>query len=192
MKSKNYTYLSKFLSYILRHHPEDCSLEMDREGSVKIGPLLECLRERGFKGVNRTTLHDLINTGEKRRFEIRGDKIRALYGHSVSVEMTGEFKPPEKLYHGTSPENLSGIRKNGLKSMGRKFVHLSWDRKEARKVGMRHHPSPIILTVKAGESYENGIKFYNRGDVILSEEIPSEFIIFNDRENNERRTNGRH
>lgn len=174
--SYEYVKLSKFLSFVLRHHPEQYDLKLDEEGFVLLNDLIECIKSTGHSWAEIKDIEKLISEGEKKRFEIRGDKIRALYGHSVKVKIEDSFCPEGFLYHGTSPDKLPEILRDGLFPMERQFVHLSRDKETAEAVGRRHHPEPVILEVDAVRACENGIKFFDRGEVVLSERIPPEFI----------------
>jgi len=117
-----------------------------------------------------------VKNQRKRRFEIKNDRIRALYGHSVLKISYKESEPPEFLYHGTSRKNVKKILKEGLKPMKRRYVHLSLSKEEALKVGKRHDRNPQILLILSKKAYKNRIKFYKAGNVYLSEYIPPEFI----------------
>lgn len=174
--SNKYIKLSKFLSYVLRHHPEDFHLKLDDQGFIPMENLMKCLEKTGHSWANVEDIKKLISEGQKRRFEIKGDKIRALYGHSVSINIKNSFSPKKPLYHGTSPKSLREILTEGLKPMKRQYVHLSRNPEEAYRVGERHHPQPFILKIDAEKANRKGVSFFDRGEVILSEEIPPEFI----------------
>jgi putative RNA 2'-phosphotransferase len=168
--------LSKFLSYILRHAPDKYDLELDRNGYADLEKVIEILSKR-FKHFKREDLSNLVKSDPKDRFEIIDDRIRATYGHSIDVYLKDEnMEPPEVLYHGTSRENTEKILREGLKPMGRKFVHLSTEEEDARSVGLRHTKDPIILEIMAKEANNNGIKFFKAGVLFLAEFIPKEFI----------------
>jgi len=171
-----YTQLSKFLSFTLRHHPEKYNLELDEEGFTSLDSLTEVLKKTKHSWAKIEDIEKIISGGERRRFEIKSGKIRALYGHSVKVKIEEGFCPKGTLYHGTSPENLSEILKEGLSPMERQFVHLSKDKETALKVGKRRHTHPVILEIDAEGACKNGIAFFDRDVVILSNKIPPEFI----------------
>jgi len=179
-ENSNLTYkyekLSKFLSFVLRHHPDQYNIELDEEGFARLSDLMEALKKTRHSWAELGDIEKLVSEGGKKRFEIRGDEIRALYGHSVKVKIEDSFCPEGFLYHGTSPDLLSEILNGGLCPMGRQFVHLSRDKETAEAVGKRHHPEPVILEVNAVRACEDGIKFFDRGEVVLSEKIPPEFI----------------
>ena len=134
-----------------------------------------------LRWADRSDVIDLVRHGTgdgKRRFEIHDDRIRALYGHSFDRRI--EYKPvrpPVRLYHGTSPEALETIRRQGLRPMGRQYVHLSPDRETAIRVGSRHTHRPVVLTVYAQEADDAGVTFYQPEESIyLAEAIPPDFL----------------
>lgn len=176
----NYTELSKEISYALRHAPWEYELELDEQGYVPISQLLFSLNE-GEKYQREVTLEDLeyiINHSEKKRHEISGNKIRALYGHSVVNMIKKELcSPPDILYHGTSHKALDNILKCGLLPMSRQYVHLSTDIKTAELVGKRRDKKPIILLINSKKAYDDGINFYKGNDIVwLCDNIPPQYI----------------
>ena len=94
--SSNETKNSHDLSYLLRH---DRTYTFETGGWRSVENLV---REHGF---TFEQLCDVVANDAKGRFEFNDGKtkIRALYGHSVPVEMNyARCTPPEPLYHGTS------------------------------------------------------------------------------------------
>jgi putative RNA 2'-phosphotransferase len=171
--------LSKFLSLVLRHQPERCGLALDAQGFVPVAELLAALRrERAWDDLTEGHLREVVAASDKQRFEISGDRIRARYGHSVPDRLTyPEVEPPEILYHGTSPEAWPAIRAQGLRSMRRQYVHLSTSIEQARAVGRRHSPSPVVLTVRARAAWQSGVKFYRPEErLYLAEAVPAAYI----------------
>ncbi len=172
--------LSKTIAHALRHKPEEYGLVLDVEGWVALDDLLAALhkRSRVWHSVNRATLEAIIADSEKQRFELRGNRIRAFYGHSTSGKITREAAiPPTTLYHGTTREAAQAILREGLKPMKRQYVHLSTDQQTARIVGQRRTNHPVILRIAAREAYQQGIPFYlGNEDIWLAEVIPPVFI----------------
>lgn len=166
--------VSKYMSYLLRHNPE--GLAMDEQGFVDFNELLGKLRSR-FR-VNREYILELIEEGNRRRFEIAGSKIRALYGHSVYVELElEEDRSVKKLYHGTTQEAASRILKEGLKTMRRKWVHLSPTPETAKQVGLRRALHPAILQIDAEAARRDGLKFYKAtGEVYLCKSLAPKYV----------------
>lgn len=178
--SEDLTSLSKFLSYVLRHHPEEIDLELDKNGWAEVQELIRKAKKHG-KSLSHKILKKIIQHGSKQRFILSedGKHIRAGYGHSIDVDL--ELKPtspPDKLYHGTAKKNEQSILLNGIHAGSRNFVHLSATREEARSVGSRHG-SPVILTVKAKQMSQKGFDFYqskSEPGIWLTKKVPAEFV----------------
>lgn len=177
--------LSKTLSYILRHHPEDFDLEMEIDGTIKVETLIEALKEDDrFKNINYEDLENLIENDSKNRFTIiknKNDekKIKANYGHSIDwINIDYEtIIPPEFLFHGTTQGNYKKILNQGIKKMDRNYVHLSKTIKQAVKVGQRRTKSPIILQISAKKMYDDGYNFFKtNSDIILTNHVHKRYI----------------
>jgi putative RNA 2'-phosphotransferase len=166
--------VSRYMSYLLRHNPEN--LEMDKHGFVSLDRLVEKVKER-FQ-VDKGFILKIVEESDRRRFEIIEDKIRALYGHSIDIELKlEEDKLVRVLYHGTTPNAASEILRKGLKSMKRKWVHLSPTVKIAEEVALRRTQKPVILQIKAEAARKNGVKFYKASDkVYLCSNLPPKYI----------------
>ena len=149
--------VSKYMSYLLRHNPEN--LKMDRHGFVDLDKLLEKLNER-FQIDKQFTL-EVVEKSERKRFEIVENKIRALYGHTIPTKLKlKEDKATKIFYHGTTPKAASEILRAGLKPMKRRWVHLSPTLEIATEVGWRRTKSPVILEINAEAARKNGLRFY--------------------------------
>jgi putative RNA 2'-phosphotransferase len=174
--------LSKFLALILRHQPERFALALDDEGWASLSEVMEILKGLpNFRWANRSDVMHVVEQGAgdgKKRFQVEGSRIRALYGHSFDRLIRHEpATPPVRLYHGTSPDALPVIRREGLMPMERQYVHLSLDRETATQVGSRHSSSPIVITVRAAEAHDAGIVFYHPEETVyLAEQIPPVFL----------------
>ena len=118
--------------------------------------------------------------GHKQRYEMRDGRIRALYGHSLPGRLAKTpAEPPDILYHGTSALALDAIRAEGLKPMGRQYMHLSTDEATAVQVARRKRGTPVILRVRAGEAHRQGHAFYIGNErVWLADGVPPEFLLF--------------
>lgn len=174
--------LSKTISHALRHKPEEYGLTLDAAGWVEVEDLLNALRQRK-KAWSDAGLEDILTImaeSEKQRFELRNGKIRAFYGHSTAEKVEKEaVTPPDVLYHGTNAQAAAAIRKDGLRSMKRQYVHLSTDEKTARIVALRRTNQPVILRIDAHQAHARGIHFYRGNeDIWLSDPIPPEWIEF--------------
>ena len=168
--------VSKQMAYLLRHDPS--GLEIDEEGYVGVDDLLAKLRER-WTNLGRSKLVEVVEEDPKGRYEITEEKIRALYGHSIDVEPDLPEVKVDVLYHGTSREAARRIMDEGLKSQGRRKVHLSRRKEDAVQVGERHTPDPVVLTVLTGKAIESDVRFQKASDrVYVTDYVPPEFIEF--------------
>lgn len=171
---------SKFLSYVLRHHPEEIGLTVDENGWAEISELISKSQNHG-KSLDRKIIEQVIRQGSKQRFIISqdGQYIRAGYGHSVDVDLQMKPQsPPQQLYHGTAQKNAASILSDGIKARSRNFVHLSVTVDEARNVGGRHG-TPIILAVLSKQMSSAGHDFYqseSEESIWLTSYVPPEFI----------------
>lgn len=157
------TRLSKFVSGALRHFPDDAGLFVDDRGWTEYGKLVEAVTER-YPWAEPEHVEAVTATDSKGRFERRGNRIRAAYGHSIDVALEAtESAIPERLYHGTAPRNLGAILDEGLKPMNRQQVHLSATADEAREVGRRHAEDPVLLAVDAEAMERDGFEVDQRG-----------------------------
>jgi putative RNA 2'-phosphotransferase len=177
--SKQYTEISKFLSFVLRHKPEAIGLTLDAEGWAEVDALIACATQSG-QALTRSLLQKIVETSDKKRFTIseNGLRIRAAQGHSTqNVAIVHiEKKPPEFLYHGTATRFLDSIREQGLLPGSRHHVHLSEDEQTAIAVGQRYG-KPIVLKVKALLMTEQGFKFYQaENGVWLTENVPAAYL----------------
>jgi putative RNA 2'-phosphotransferase len=172
--------LSRLVSHALRHEPWLYELELDDEGWVPVAALLDAIHLQGPEWAQITTadLEAMIAASSKRRHEIDGDRIRALYGHSVPGQVAKvEAEPPARLFHGTSAQAWSTIQRTGLQPMGRQYVHLSVDVATAEQVGRRKAPDPVILIVDTTRARETGSRFWGGNELVwLADHIAPEHL----------------
>ncbi len=159
------------LAYLLRHN-ELSALELGGWRSVD-----SLIHEDLF---TIEELRNIVGNDSKGRFEFNPDKtkVRALYGHSVPIELNLEYsEPPHVLYHGTSIEACKSILREGIKPRARNFVHLTSDIITAQQTGMRHG-EPVVIQINAKKMVVEGYKFYNPTKKIwLVSEVPLRFVI---------------
>lgn len=176
MNKNRETQISKFLSYVLRHHPDSIGLKLEKDGWASVEEILN----NSPLQVKLDELKYVVENNDKRRFSFNDDftKIKANQGHSVkNLEL--EFKevvPPEVLYHGTAVPFLKAIQENGLNKGQRHHVHLSKDIQTATKVGKRHG-EVVILAIASQRMYQAGYKFYlSDNEVYLVDLVPVEYL----------------
>lgn len=171
--------LSKFLSLILRHKPSEIGITLDEHGWANVNELIEGINSSG-RVINMELLEEIVKTDNKGRYSFNEDKtlIRANQGHSIPVDVElKESIPPDVLYHGTATKFIDSIKKQGIKSMSRLYVHLSKDLDTAVKVGSRHGKC-VVLKIDAKKMFKDGIKFYlSENGVWLTKYVDWKYIL---------------
>lgn len=179
--AQNYTNLSKYLSFLLRHHPEEANLDIDPNGWVSVNQLIENMNNSHRKKyhINREILEEIVRTDNKQRYMFDEDhtRIRACQGHSIPVDVElKEETPPDLLWHGTGEKSVKDILRQGLKKQNRLYVHLSPDDKTAYITGSRHG-KPAVFEINTKAMAEDGLIFYrSQNNVWLTEYISPKYL----------------
>ena len=172
------TELSKFLSYVLRHKPDEIGLALDAQGWASLDELIQKANAHS-RAFTRDDLLRVVAKSDKQRFALSDDqtRIRANHGHSLTIDMAIKSAvPPAVLFHGTTIRFLDSILAEGLEPQSRQLVHLSETVEQAQKVGERHG-KPIVLKVDAAALCANGVLFYpSQSHVWLVERVPPAFL----------------
>jgi putative RNA 2'-phosphotransferase len=178
--SANLESLSKFLSLVLRHKPEEIGLVLDVHGWAELDQLIALARSKGTP-LTLDIVLKIVETSDKKRFAVSpdGKRIRANQGHSVAVNLDlAPSEPPNTLFHGTAIRFIESIREKGLIPGLRQHVHLSFKISTAREVGSRHG-KPLVLIVKASDMYRDGFEFrLSDNGVWLTSNVPPCYIDF--------------
>lgn len=169
--------IGKQISFLLRHSTK----YINEHGWANISDILN------ETSITREELNEIVKTNDKKRYEISNDElqIRAVQGHSVTVDIGFETKiPPSKLYHGTAVHFVGSIMKEGITKRSRLYVHLSETKDIAREVGKRHG-HPAVLVIDANAMYNDGITFFqSKNGVWLTEYVDPKYITFNEDDKN--------
>ncbi|MBV1907939.1 MAG: RNA 2'-phosphotransferase [Kangiellaceae bacterium] len=169
---------SKYLSYILRHHPEEIGVDMDSKGWVNVEQLIDKSIQYG-QLLDNSLVTQIVSTNNKQRFAISGNgqMIRANQGHSVKIELDLEAtSPPAVLLHGTAQKNAEQINAQGLSKMQRHHVHLSQNKDTAMAVGCRYGKL-LLLEIDATRMVDDGFVFYKTVNAVwLVGHVPAEYI----------------
>lgn len=180
MDERRQVKISKFLSYVLRHHPESIGIKLDKNGWADVKELLSGAEDNSFQ-ITLDELTKVVKENDKQRFALSDDglNIRVSYGHSIPLDLSySPAVPPDVLYHGTAEKNLKSIRETGLVTGNRQHVHLSTDADTAASVGQRHG-RPRVIVIQARQMYADGYRFYfATNKVWLTEYVPPEYLMF--------------
>ena len=187
--------LSKLMSLILRHTPSKFNIALSRDGFVAISELVAKIQQKtNLSWVTEKHIRAVAELDQKGRFEIKGDLIRARYGHSKSLNIEIEYeevplnKLPSVLYHGTVESNLPSILKFGLVPMRRKFVHLTSTVEDALTVAYRHKKGDdkvVLLKIDTKKLLSLGYRILRASEkIFLVAKVPSEAISIIKMKNN--------
>lgn len=188
----DYKILTKTLVYVLRHKPEDYGLVLDNEGFVSINDLIIAMnnKKKFERDIVKDEIINIVNTDYKERFEIKNEKIRAIYGHTNGIEtIKEENEPPEFLYYGVVEDDLIGIAKQGIKCKTGQYIHFSSDFETALQTAQRKKGRPVIFKILAQKAFKDKVKFYKITNKIwLCKDLPllcyieqTEYVIFLER-----------
>ncbi len=168
--------ITRSLAYMLRHQPEEFDLELDAHGYGDAERIVQALNERLGEPVTLADLQDAIRSGDRPRYEIVGNRVRALYGHSIDVEPGEPSRPPELLFVGISARDADRATRYGLRGGRRRFLHLTLTPEDAKEGGRRTGRDYVVITVYALDAWEEGINFYDRKALFLAGQVPTEFL----------------
>ena len=144
---------SRYLSYLLRHHPEAAGITLDAHGWADVDQLLAGMKKHR---ITRAQLEEIVAADQKQRyaFDERRTKIRANQGHSIAASIAAQ----------------------GLRPMNRLYVHLSTDVQTARKVGARHG-EPIVYEIDCAAMRRDAYVFYlSQNGVWLIKQVPYRYM----------------
>lgn len=138
-----YELISKRMAYILRWRPSSIWVKLNSEGYVDVDKFISGYNKLNKANITLEDLKHVVKTDDKTRYSFSedGTMIRANQGHSkeLNVCISMDVKvPPKVLFHGTSSDRISSIKRDGLRPMSRKYVHLTENLDTAIVVGNRY------------------------------------------------------
>lgn len=171
--------LSRALAKTLRHAAKSQGIPQDSNGWCSLDVLLKRGPYINMKATPEQ-VEAVVAADKKGRYEFdeTKTKIRAVQGHSVKVDvdlvpLTSESDLPEVIVHGTYKEVLPLIEKEGLKKMGREFVHMASGLPSSERVisGMRQK-SEVYIYIDGPKALKEGIQLYkSKNGVILTPDV---------------------
>ena len=164
--------ITRSLAFMLRHQPEQFDLELDKYGYADLEEVVRALNEKVGEPVEIADVEEAVESSGP-RYEVDGDKIRALYGHSITVDPGSTSKPPEILYVAIPEGDLERAQRFGLRGGRRRFLHLALSQDQAADSGRRMARDYTVLSIQALDAWEEGVNFYDRKSLWLAEEVPT-------------------
>ena len=182
--------LARRLALVLRHVPEKFDLEMDINGWIDVKEIIRQFKKQGGKRFHWLRPHHfaaISETDPKGRYEIRGNTIRATYGHTVEIELDlPTDNIPDSLFYPCNPAEAENIMEVGISPSGRAHVHLSASIRSAAEAGHVHFPLPTILEVDTAQMNAAGETIWHAGvTVYLVDSVPPQYITAIDNDNSE-------
>jgi len=172
-KRKSPKQLAKFISYMLGRRPDEFGLVPDTKGFVKIKELLKAIgEEEGFRYVRRFHINEILFTLPDPPIEISDKLVRAKSREHLP-ERKPASNPPKLLYTSVRRKAYPFVMDKGIFPIGRGHVILSSEKKLAEKIGKRIDRTPVLLTVQTQKSGNNGVAFFQAGDLFfITDTIP--------------------
>ena len=173
--------IARRLALVLRHAPEKFDLEMDINGWVDVKDIVRQFEKQGGKRNHWLRPHHLsaiVETDPKGRYDIRGNTIRATYGHTVEIEIDlPTDNIPDALYYPCDPVETENLLEVGISPSGRSHVHLSASIKTAAEAGHVHFALPTILEVDTAQMIAAGETIWHAGiTVYLTDNTPAKYL----------------
>jgi putative RNA 2'-phosphotransferase len=180
MNDRELDHLGRILTGILRHFPDRYALTIDERGWVSLPQIVRAISQKhpAYHWLRTQHLVAIAETDPKGRYEVRDDRIRATYAHTVEVDLDLPTENiPDQLYYPVTEEEAGIVLEVGLKPTDRKKVHLSKTAMDAHSAGSVRRPQPVILEVDAKKARDDGIVIMQAGKtVFLVEKVPPEYL----------------
>jgi len=182
LNSERRVKLSKLLTAILRHAPDSVGLKLSEDGWIMLSELVAKIKhyKPHYSWLSEDLIKAVATLDPKGRFELRGNFIRARYGHSKKLKVKVEYQEDQEvktLYHGTSISKLDAILREGIKPMGRVMVHLTPSVQDAIEVALRKGKKIVVFEIDADRLRQEGFKVYKASSkVYVTSYVPPSAI----------------
>ncbi|MCI4349246.1 MAG: RNA 2'-phosphotransferase [Thermoplasmata archaeon] len=180
MNTQELDHLGRVMTGILRHFPDKYGIVVDTHGFISVPQLVQAIssRHRGYHWLRAHHLIAIAESDPKGRYEVREERIRATYGHTVEIDLDlpTEDIPPE-LYFPVTSDEAPLVLEVGLKPSDRKKVHLSKTADDARAAGSVRRPDPVILAIDTRAARGDGIVIMKAAKTVyLTDQVPAKFL----------------
>jgi len=180
LNDRELDHLGRVLTGILRHFPDRYGLAVDAHGWIELSAIARAIAQRHpvYRWLRPQHLVAIAETDAKGRYEVRDDRIRATYGHTLEVDLDlPTDNIPDHLYYPVTTEEAAIVLEVGLRPSDRKKVHLSKTAADAVAAGKVRTPEPIVLEIDTRRARDDGIVIMQAGKTVyLAERIPAEML----------------
>jgi len=153
---------------------------MDINGWIDVKDIIRQFKKGGkrYHWLRPHHFTAIAETDPKGRYEVRGNTIRATYGHTVEIELDlPTDNIPDALYFPCDPKQTENLLEVGISPSGRAHVHLSATIRNAAEAGHVHFALPTILEVDTAQMYAAGETIWHAGiTVYLTENVPPQYL----------------
>ncbi|GJQ74936.1 hypothetical protein Trydic_g9564 [Trypoxylus dichotomus] len=172
----NDVFISKTLSWILRHGAKQQGFCITSDGYIEVNSILS---HRQLK--DKCTVDDInriVEANNKKRFTLRTNQfgnleIKANQGHSIKgiddlelEEITSAANVGDVI-HGTYYKHWNSIKKNGLNRMTRVHIHFACGLPNKKIIsGMRHNVE-IVIYIDIEKALAANLKFYRSPNGVI-------------------------
>jgi len=172
-QQKSPKHLAKFIFYMLGRRPDEFGLVPDTDGFVKIKELLKAIcEEEGLRYVRRFHIDEILITLPDPPIEISDNLVRAKSREHLPERIPAQT-PPKLLYTCVRKKAYPFVMDKGIFPIGRGHVILSSKKELSEKMGKRIDHTPVLLTVQTQKSGNNGVVFFQAGDLLfIADTIP--------------------
>ena len=180
MSTRERDSMARKLALVLRHAPEKFDLEMDINGWIDVRDIVRKFKDgrRRQHWLRPHHLSAISETDPKGRYEVRGNMMRATYGHTVEIELDlPSTEIPDSLYYPCDPNVSDNLLEVGISPGDRSHVHLSASIRSAAEAGRFHHSDPTIIEVDTARMSASGETIWHAGvTVYLTDSVAGEFL----------------
>ncbi|KAI4463841.1 putative phosphotransferase [Holotrichia oblita] len=172
----NDVFMSKTLSWILRHGAKEKGFHITSDGYVDVNAILSYKQLRGKCTID--DIHRIVENNNKQRFTLRTNQsgnleIKANQGHSiegiVDLELEAVTSPSqvENVIHGTYYKCWDSIRTNGLNRMSRVHIHFASGLPSSKIISGMRRNIEIIIYVDIKKALEENLRFYKSPNGVI-------------------------
>ena len=175
--------LARMLANVLRHEPDRLNVQLDSEGWIDIESLLFGFDACSPFIVEREDIEDAVMDANYGRFEYDAeqDRLRAKKGHTTDHVSYDVAEPPEYMYRAVPAQHAEYLKRNGLKSVNRKYTQVFVDYMDAVDDGNRRGIETICMaSISADDAYNDGTLFYFHDDEWYVVELDAVHIEISD------------
>ncbi len=180
LNDRELDHLGRVLTGILRHFPDRYGLTADAHGWIELAAITRAISARHpvYRWLRPQHLVAIAETDAKGRYEVRDDRIRATYGHTLEVDLDLPTEGiPDHLYYPVTADEAAIVLEVGLRPSDRRKVHLSKTAQDAVNAGKVRTPEPIVLEVDVRRAEQDGIVIMRAGKTVyLADRIPAELL----------------